>query len=213
MQSADDDETPIVEVNNERKSVQIKETIDTLEASKAVVKELTDTGFLGKLNGSLVNAERVAAAELKAFKAESEQALLLTFEAGGRARSGVASQAQLPIISDGAQWLRGTEANAGRVPGQIAEKLAGREFESFDAFRQAFWKEVAKDPVLGGQFKGSDVSRMQLGLAPEASPNQRVGGRTVYELDHSKPISEGGGVYDLNNLIVRTPLSHVMRHK
>ena len=40
----------------------------------------------------------------------------------------------------------------GRIPGQIAEKLAGRRFKNWDEFREAFWKEVAADPVLTPQF-------------------------------------------------------------
>jgi hypothetical protein len=39
---------------------------------------------------------------------------------------------------DGKKWLRGTDGNAGFVPGQIADQLAGRKFANFDAFREAF---------------------------------------------------------------------------
>ena len=37
-----------------------------------------------------------------------------------------------------------------------------------------------------------------------AGPSGRVGGRIKYEIDHMNEIQDGGGVYDMNNLIVRT---------
>ncbi|HGJ5890834.1 MAG TPA: S-type pyocin domain-containing protein, partial [Arsenophonus apicola] len=50
-------------------------------------------------------------------------------------------------------WLdkAGDELGA-PIPSQIADKLRGKEFASFDQFRKTFWQEVAKDPELSGQF-------------------------------------------------------------
>ncbi|WP_153011490.1 hypothetical protein [Type-D symbiont of Plautia stali] len=36
---------------------------------------------------------------------------------------------------------------------QLADKLRGREFANFDAFRRALWTEVGKEPKLLEQFK------------------------------------------------------------
>ncbi|WP_341539959.1 hypothetical protein, partial [Serratia marcescens] len=48
-------------------------------------------------------------------------------------------------VGDG--WLNTAVQELGSpVPSQIADKLRGREFASFDAFRKAFWTEVGKDP-------------------------------------------------------------------
>lgn len=49
---------------------------------------------------------------------------------------------------------------------------------------------------------------MRDGFAPFAASNQRVGGRVKFELDHNQPIVDGGNVYDLNNIIIRSPLNH-----
>lgn len=50
---------------------------------------------------------------------------------------------------------------------------------------------------------------MWSGRASYAAVDQQAGGRGVYELDHMQPVAQGGNVYDLNNIIVRTPLNHI----
>ncbi|MDI3390734.1 RHS repeat-associated core domain-containing protein [Streptomyces sp. B-S-A8] len=105
------------------------------------------------------------------------------------------------------QWLRGSEGNAGRVPGQVAEGLQGREFESFDKFRKAFWEEVSRHPELAGQFDKSAQTAMANGNAPFA-PTAQHHGQGRYVLHHMQPIQRGGGVYDLDNLAVVTPRYH-----
>jgi len=127
-----------------------------------------------------------------------------------RFEPGVASFGRdLPIIREGDVWLRGSQANAGRVPRQIAEALSGRNFSDFNAFRRAFWQEVANDPALASQFSASNITRMRTGRAPFTVGDQAVGARTRYELDHIQPLSQGGNVYDMDNLVIRTPLSHL----
>lgn len=49
------------------------------------------------------------------------------------------------------------------------DKLRGREFGSFDAFRKTFWKEVAADPELSKQFHPDDVELMKKGYSPTVS--------------------------------------------
>ncbi len=119
----------------------------------------------------------------------------------------------LPRVEQGDTWLKGTQGNAGKVPAQVAEKLAGREFKTFDEFRSAFWKEVADDPVLSQEFAPQSLGRMRNGNAPFAHEQQQVGGRQVYELDHMQEIQDGGNVYDMNNIIIRTPYNHINKGK
>lgn len=122
---------------------------------------------------------------------------------------GLAFGRDLPIIEDGQRWLRGSGADAGRVPGQIAERLSGRTFESFKDFREAFWREVAGDPVLRQQFGKNSLREMEAGRAPFAPGPGRAGGRVKYELDHMVEIQDGGAVYDLRNIVIRTPVNHI----
>jgi hypothetical protein len=98
------------------------------------------------------------------------------------------------------------------IPKQIADKLRGREFSSFRAFRRAFWKAVANDQVLIDQFTLFNKFDIRNGLSPIAHPSEQVGGKKKLEIHHVKPISEGGSVYDIDNLRVLTPKQHTETH-
>ncbi|MFJ5972896.1 putative T7SS-secreted protein [Streptomyces sp. NPDC093060] len=106
------------------------------------------------------------------------------------------------------KWLRGSEGNVGRIPGQVARALQGRQFNNFNDFRSAFWQEVSKHPKLSQQFSPSGQTAMSEGKAPFAVDEQQISGRGRYELHHVQPIQRGGGVYDLDNIIVVTPRYH-----
>lgn len=108
----------------------------------------------------------------------------------------------------GGQWLRGSEGNFGTMPKQVANQLSGRNFKSFDEFRETFWRSVASDSNLASQFSRANQKRMAQGLAPVAPRSQQVGGQTSYILHHRTPIQHGGGVYDLDNIVVVTPRLH-----
>ena len=106
------------------------------------------------------------------------------------------------------KWLRGSHGNAGQFPKQIADKLQNIEFRSFDHFREEFWKAVASDKELASGFKPSNIKRMQEGLAPIAHSSQHLGEQRSYILHHAVPIQHGGGVYDVDNLMIVTPRYH-----
>lgn len=111
-------------------------------------------------------------------------------------------------------WLAGASKELGApVPTQIADKLRGREFSSFDAFRGSFWVEVANDPELAGQFSPQNITRMKDGLSPATRRQDIVGRRRVFELHHVEHIAEGGAVYDVDNLRVNTPKNHIDLHR
>ncbi|WP_409309709.1 S-type pyocin domain-containing protein [Pseudomonas putida] len=99
------------------------------------------------------------------------------------------------------------------IPAQIAELLKSREFRNFDAFRRQFWKAVANDPELSKQFYEMSLSRMRKnGYSPIVDfPDSHLSQKT-FILHHVIPISEGGGVYDMDNIRIVTPLSHNSIH-
>ena len=110
-------------------------------------------------------------------------------------------------------WLGAAATQQGApVPTQIADKLRDREFSSFRAFRRAFWKAVSNDETLFDQFSQLNKTDVRDGLAPSARPADQLGKRKKFEIHHIKPISEGGAVYDLNNLTVLTPKQHMTLH-
>ncbi|HHV7588049.1 TPA: HNH endonuclease signature motif containing protein, partial [Salmonella enterica] len=106
----------------------------------------------------------------------------------------------------------GKEAGA-PVPDRIADKLRDKEFKNFDDFRKKFWEEVSKDPELSKQFIKGNRDRMQVGKAPKSRKSDAAGKRTSFELHHDKPISQDGGVYDMDNIRVTTPKHHIDIHR
>lgn len=107
------------------------------------------------------------------------------------------------------KWLRGSHGNAGLFPASIANKMRGKTFNTFNDFRNSFWKEVAMDKNLSKKFSPSNLKRMQNGNAPIAHGSQWNGKNRSYILHHREPIQHGGGVYDMDNLMIVTPKFHL----
>ncbi|MBD9616784.1 S-type pyocin domain-containing protein [Pseudomonas sp. PDM07] len=111
-------------------------------------------------------------------------------------------------------WLAGASAGLGApVPTRIADQLRGKSFSSFDAFRKAFWIAVGSDAELASQFNDSNKARMLEGMAPRARAVDTVGKRRSFELHHGIPVSEGGEVYNVDNLSAMTPKHHIDTHR
>ena len=111
-------------------------------------------------------------------------------------------------------WLDHARSGLGApIPTGVADALRGRNFSSFDSFRRAFWVAASKDPSLSGQFSEDSLSRMQDGKAPRAREADMVGKRQTHNLHHVEQISEGGEVYNVDNLRVNTPKNHIDVHK
>ncbi|MGP6463009.1 S-type pyocin domain-containing protein [Pseudomonas parakoreensis] len=110
-------------------------------------------------------------------------------------------------------WLAGAGTGIGApIPTRVADRLRGREFSSFDKFREAFWEEVANDPELFGQFKRTNQSKLMDSRAPFAPMSEHYGQKAKYELHHIEHIQHGGAVYDVDNLAVMTPKRHIEIH-
>ncbi|WP_313201631.1 S-type pyocin domain-containing protein [Pseudomonas sp.] len=111
-------------------------------------------------------------------------------------------------------WLGEAARGEGApIPAQIADQLRGNEFRSYDAFREKLWKIVANDPELSRQFSKQNIIRMrENGHAPRARNLDVYGKKKSFELHHVVPISEGGEVYDIDNLRVVTPAAHHKIH-
>jgi hypothetical protein len=58
--------------------------------------------------------------------------------------------------------------NFGCIPGQIADQLRGQKLDSFDDFREEFWKAVGKGPDLSSSFASGNAGRTNSGPAPRA---------------------------------------------
>ncbi|KAE9639892.1 hypothetical protein EJA70_27025 [Pseudomonas sp. PB103] len=110
-------------------------------------------------------------------------------------------------------WLGTASTPEGApIPAQIADKLRGREFSSFKAFRRAFWKAVAADQKLNSGLSSLSQIETAKGLAATADIVDHVGKKKKLDLHHVIPISEGGSVYDVDNIKVLTPKQHISTH-
>ncbi|EEW8806207.1 S-type pyocin domain-containing protein [Escherichia coli] len=113
----------------------------------------------------------------------------------------------------GAWLVDADKGNGAPVPSQIAERMRGRTFANFDRFREAFWAEVANDADLSRQFRAHNLTNIRKGRSPFTREVERVGGRERYEIHHIKPISEGGEVYNVDNMGITTPKRHIEIHR
>ena len=107
-------------------------------------------------------------------------------------------------------WLgAATQGDGAPIPLQIADQLRGKAFKNFRAFREAFLVAVANGHELKKQFVSYNISEMKNGRSPFVRKSDRVGGKVKFELHHVICISKEGLVYDVDNVCVVTPRSHM----
>ena len=211
--------------NSALKQIRKNNQIAWMAASGKVVRDVAGTGEIGHIPG-VGRAIYKTAAALAARRAAKQAGKQLaprvgdTIADGQRlmvapARTATQLRNSRGVVSGGqgiadvtGQWLRGTHGNLGTMPGQVARALRGRSFRTFDDFREAFWKAAANDSVLSSQFSAANVSRMKKGLAPIAHSSQHHGKIRSFILHHRTPLQHGGGVYDLDNILIVTPKQH-----
>lgn len=111
-------------------------------------------------------------------------------------------------------WLEHARTGSGApIPTTIADSLRGREYSTFDSFRRAFWTAVSRDGAVAGQFSDDSLERMRNGKASRARLMDTAGKRISHEIHHVELISEGGEVYNVDNLRIHTPKNHVELHQ
>ncbi len=111
-------------------------------------------------------------------------------------------------------WLGAASQGEGApIPSQIADKLRGKTFKNWRDFREQFWIAVANDPELSKQFNPGGLAVMRDGGAPYVRESEQAGGRIKIEIHHKVRIADGGGVYNMGNLVAVTPKRHIEIHK
>lgn len=135
---------------------------------------------------------------------EEEYAQIL---ARARNEPGVASGAGKQVGAD--RLPEGQRTGALPIPSSVAEKLEGRRFGSFDAYRRAFWKAVVEEPEMMAQFDRRSQEAIKKGFTPSTPRAVRVGKRDRWELDHINPLWNDGELYSADNLQVMPPKSHI----
>ncbi|MGF6590901.1 hypothetical protein [Pseudomonas sp. 2835] len=64
---------------------------------------------------------------------------------------------------------------------------------------------LSTDAPFTSPFSQANLARMQKGYPPRAPFSETVKNRRSYEMRHIVPTSEGGALYDLDNLRILTP--------
>ncbi|UVL47780.1 S-type pyocin domain-containing protein [Pseudomonas moraviensis] len=124
---------------------------------------------------------------------------------------GVASGYGAPVAGG---WLgAASQGDGAPIPSQIADQLRGRQFNSFRAFRETFWKAVFNDEKLADLFNATSLNEMKKGKAPIVRVSDSAGARVKYELHHKIGLAEGGDLYNADNINIVTPKAHVEIHK
>ena len=124
---------------------------------------------------------------------------------------GVASGYGAPVAGG---WLgAASQGDGAPIPSQIADQLRGRQFNSFRAFRETFWKAVFNDGKLADFFNATSLNEMKKGKAPIVRVSDSAGARVKYELHHKVGLAEGGDLYNADNINIVTPKAHVEIHK
>ena len=101
------------------------------------------------------------------------------------------------------------------IPGQVAEELAGQQFETFADLRKAIWKSIAANDELSSSFSAASLGNMKRSMAPFAPPEYQTGLSDAgmrFNIHHVESIESGGTVYDLSNLQIVSPKVHAEIH-
>ncbi|MNG41994.1 Colicin-E9 [compost metagenome] len=53
---------------------------------------------------------------------------------------------------------------------------------------------------------------MKNGYSPFSPQREQVGGREKFEIHHVHPIGKGGEVYNIDNMLIKTPKAHIAEH-
>ncbi|MGW8464812.1 S-type pyocin domain-containing protein [Pseudomonas sp. CLCA07] len=145
------------------------------------------------------------------FPTESGLPPIFTMFRDRRDEPGVASGYGDPVSGI---WLEPASKGIGAViPNQIAGKLREQNFSNFRSFRETFWRSIVEDPTLAKQFTTQNIQQMKKGRAPFSHKKDWVGGKIKFELHHLHSVSDGGDVYDFDNIRVVTPKLHTELHK
>jgi len=196
--------TPIVQPNNASTS------LPASEMNVAVYDGTTVTALEGRIDRFPELDLYSFGGFITVFPVDSGMPPVYTMFRDRRNEPGVASGLGQKISGS---WLDAASQRQGApIPAQIADQLRGREFKTFRAFRESFWKAVANDQLLITQFTLFNKFDIRNGLSPSAPPSEQVGRRTKFEIHHVIPISEGGSVYDIDNLRLLTPKQHIGTH-
>ncbi len=124
---------------------------------------------------------------------------------------GVVSGFGGPIDSN---WENAASKGLGSpIPSAVADALRGKNYSQFQSLRKAVWREMSKLPEITQHMNEKNIALIQSGKSPIVPKKERKGNRIRYEIHHKAPISKGGAVYGIDNMVFSTPANHDNTHK
>jgi hypothetical protein len=197
--------TPIVKPNNASTS------LPASELNVAVYDGTTVTALEGRIDRFPELDLYSFGGFITVFPAESGMSPVYTMFRDRRNEPGVAS-GYGEVVSG--VWLGvASQGEGAAIPKQIADKLRGKEFSNFRFFRESLWRAITDDINLAKQFRPNNIEAMKKGHAPSSREKDHLGSNIKFELHHIEPVSEGGAIYDIDNIRVVTPRRHSEIHK
>jgi len=98
------------------------------------------------------------------------------------------------------------------IPTAVADTLKDRSYAEFRSLKKAIWREISKLPEATKYMTEKNIQLIRKGNSPIAPYAEQNGKNVWYEIHHISPIWKEGAVYDLDNLVINTPLNHKKIH-
>jgi hypothetical protein len=98
------------------------------------------------------------------------------------------------------------------IPTAVADSLRNRSYAEFRSLKKAIWREISKLPEATKNMSEENIQLIRKGNSPIAPYAEQNGKNVWYEIHHISPIWKEGAVYDIDNLVINTPLNHKKIH-
>jgi hypothetical protein len=98
------------------------------------------------------------------------------------------------------------------IPTAVADTLKDRSYAEFRSLKKAIWREISKLPEATKYMTEENIQLIRKGNSPIAPYAEQNGKNVWFEIHHISPIWKEGAVYDLDNLVINTPLNHKKIH-
>lgn len=95
------------------------------------------------------------------------------------------------------------------IPKSVVGKMLDRNYGSWNNFRKSLNREISKTPEAQKYFMKDDLTEMAKGNNPFANAEEWQGKRRRLEWDHYFEIRDGHSPYDLSNLRLIPPRTHI----
>lgn len=111
--------------------------------------------------------------------------------------------------------IRSADGTRIAIPPEVAQQIVGKEYSSFEALREDIYSAI-NNSKYANEFNSSNQTLMGDGKAPFAPKSLQTGdanNQKKYNIHHTKPVEDGGDVYNLDNLSIVAPITHDEAHQ